>query len=50
MYANNLLELAEIAYPDANYHVKEETAKDQFLEGAQCSDGCREQLFIKQPG
>ena len=49
MYADNLLELAENAYPDADYRFKEEIAKDRFLEGVRCSDGCREQLFIKQP-
>lgn len=49
MYTDNLLELAENAYPDADYRFKEEIAKDRFLEGVRCSDGCREQLFIKQP-
>ena len=28
MYADNLLELAENAYPDADYRFKEEIAKD----------------------
>ena len=50
MYADNLLELAENAYPDADYRSKEEIAKDRFWEGVCCSDGCREQLFIKQTG
>jgi len=49
-YADNLLKLAENAYPDANYRFKEELAKDGFLEGVRCSDGCLEQLFMKQPG
>ena len=48
MYADNLLELAENANPDADYRFKEELAKDRFLERVRCSDGCREQLFIKQ--
>ena len=33
MYVDNLLELAENAYPDADYRFKEELAKDRFLEG-----------------
>lgn len=49
MNADNLLQLAENAYPDADYRFKEEIAKDRFLNGVRCSDGCREQLAIKQP-
>ena len=49
MYTDNLLELAENAYPDADYRFKEEMAKHRFLEGVRCSDGCCEQLFNKQP-
>jgi len=41
--------MAENAYRDGDYHFKEEIAKDRFLEGVRCGDGCREQLFIKQP-
>ena len=41
--ADNLLELAENAYPDADNRFKEELEKDRFLEGVRCSDGCREQ-------
>jgi len=37
-YADNLLELAENAYPDADYHFKEELARDCLLEGVRCSD------------
>ena len=48
-YVDNLLELEENAYPDADYRFKEELAKDRFLEGVHCSDRCREQLFMKQP-
>lgn len=48
-YADNLLELAENAYPDADFSFKEELAKDRFLEGVRCGDGLREQLFISQP-
>jgi len=49
-YAEKLLELAENAYSDAAYRFKE-LAKDRFLKEVpvRCSDGCREQLFMKQP-
>ena len=47
-YADNLLELAENAYPDGDYRFKEELAKDHFSESVRCSDGFREQLFMKQ--
>ena len=49
MYADNLLELAENAYPDAVLTFKQEIAKDRFHEGVRCSDGIREQLYVKQP-
>ena len=49
MYTDNLPELDENAYPDTDYRFKEELAEDRFLEGVRCSEGCREQLFIKQP-
>ena len=49
MQADNLLDLTQNAYLDAGYCFKEEMAKDRFLEGVCCSDGCQEQLFIKQP-
>ena len=48
-YADNLIELAENAYPGADYQFKDEMAKDCFLDGVRCSEGIREQLFVKQP-
>lgn len=48
-YADNLLDLAENAYPSAEYEFKEEVAKDCFLDGVCCDATIREQLFVKQP-
>lgn len=50
-HAEKLLGLAENAYSDAAYRFKEELAKDRFFKEVpvRCSDGCREQLFMKQP-
>lgn len=48
-YADNLIELAENAYPSADFPFKDEMAKDCFLDGVRCSEGIREQLFVKQP-
>ena len=48
-YADNLLELAENAYPTADFDFKEEIARDRFMDRVRCSEGIREQLFIQQP-
>lgn len=48
-YADNLIDLAENAYPSADYSFKDEMAKDCFLDGVRCGEGIREQLFVKQP-
>lgn len=50
-YAEKLLGVAENAYSDAAYRFKEELVKHRFLKEVpvRCSDGCREQFFMKQP-
>ena len=49
-FADILVDLAENAYPDADYAFKEELARDQFIQGVAVSDDIREKMFMSQPG
>lgn len=49
MFADSLVDLAENAYPEAEYAFKEELARDQFIQGVIVSDDIREKLFVSQP-
>ena len=49
-YGDALMELAEIAYPEAGYSFKVELARDQFMQGLSISDDLRERLLMSQPG
>ena len=48
-FADELLELADNAYPDAPREFRTELARDQFLEGIKVVDDIREKLFMQQP-
>ena len=48
-FADELLELADNAYPDAPQEFRTELARDQFLEGVKVVDDIREKLFMQQP-
>ena len=49
-FADALIDLAENAYPEADYCFKEELARDQFIQGVSVSDEMREKIFMSQPG
>ena len=48
-FADVLVDLAENAYPEADYAFKEELARDQFIQGVSVSDDIREKIFMWQP-
>lgn len=48
-FADVLVDLAENAYPEADYAFKEELARDQFIQGVSVSDDTREKIFMWQP-
>ena len=48
-FSDELLELADHAYPDASLALCTELARDQFLEGVNVVDEIREKLFMQQP-
>ena len=48
-FADSVMELVENAYPDIDYSVKVELAKDHFIQGVNISEEMRERLFISEP-
>ena len=48
-FAHILVDLAENAYPEADYAFKEELARDQFIRGVSVSDDIREKKFMWLP-
>lgn len=48
-FADALVDLAENAYPEADYVFKDELARDQFIQGISVPDEMREKIFMSQP-
>ena len=48
-FADSIMELVENAYPDIDYTVKVELAKDHFIQGVDIGDELREKLLISEP-
>jgi hypothetical protein len=48
-YADDLLELARHAFPNADAELRSELAKEKFLKGVRVADSVRERLYLAQP-